>query len=124
MDGIPPKTSYDHRPGKWIVEDQWPSKKINTFKYYLASKGKLSSKAEDTSISSLGIVNSTQVCGLSSGEYCAIWLGPEWPGDQRFDDGLSLCFDTEALNRRILLAPIINLEVKLINPLDKLRAAL
>ena len=126
MDGIPPKTSYDHRPGKWIVENQWPSKKINTFKYYLASEGKLLPKAEDASISSLGMVNSTQVCGLSSGEYCAIWLGPEWPGDQRFDDSLSLCFDTEALNMEedIVGSPTINLEVKVNKPFGQIAVRL
>jgi len=28
-----------------------------------------------------------------SGEYCAIWLGPEMPGDQRRDDALSACYE-------------------------------
>lgn len=30
---------------------------------------------------------------MMGGEYCAIWLGPEMPGDQRRDDALSLCYD-------------------------------
>ena len=31
---------------------------------------------------------------MMGGEYCAIWLGPEMPGDQRHDDALSACYDT------------------------------
>ena len=31
---------------------------------------------------------------MMGGEYCAIWLGPEMPGDQRRDDALSVCYDT------------------------------
>ena len=33
---------------------------------------------------------------MAGGEYCAIWLGPEQPGDQRVDDEKSACFDGAA----------------------------
>ncbi|MEM7521604.1 MAG: CocE/NonD family hydrolase C-terminal non-catalytic domain-containing protein, partial [Pseudomonadota bacterium] len=33
-------------------------------------------------------------CGAEAGEYCAIWLGPEMPGDQRGDDARSTTFTT------------------------------
>lgn len=35
---------------------------------------------------------------MAGGEYCAIWLGPELPGDQRVDDEKSACFDTAPLD--------------------------
>ena len=34
------------------------------------------------------ILSLPQDCGLDGGEYCAIWLGPEMPGDQRKDEEL------------------------------------
>ena len=40
-------------------------------------------------------VNSPLSCGKHCGEYCIIWLGPEWPTDQAEDDSHSLIFDTE-----------------------------
>ena len=36
---------------------------------------------------------------MAGGEYCAIWLGPELPGDQRDDDAKSACFDGAAARR-------------------------
>jgi hypothetical protein len=51
-----------------------------------------------------------QDCGMDGGEYCAIWLGPEMPGDQRADDAKSACFDrllTQPVD--IVGAPVIKL---------------
>ena len=42
-------------------------------------------------------VLSPQTTGADSGEYCIIWLGPEFPGDQRRDDAGSLTFDSAPL---------------------------
>ena len=42
-------------------------------------------------------VCSKQTAGADGGEYCIIWLGPEFPGDQARDDAQSITFDTPAL---------------------------
>ena len=97
MKGEPPKNSYNFRDGYWIKEDRWPSKASKNKKLFLNSNNVLSlSNKKDKC--QLGIIDSPQHCGLKGGEYCAIWLGPELPGDQRIDDAFSLCFDTKALN--------------------------
>ena len=44
-------------------------------------------------------MSSPQHTGADSGEYCIIWLGPEFPGDQRHDDSGSLTFDTAPLTQ-------------------------
>lgn len=119
MEGTLPKTSYDSRPGNWIKEDTWPSKNINYRRLLLSEQNKLSTENEaEQPCTSLGKINSTQICGLSGGEYCAIWLGPEWPGDQRFDDSLSLCFDSKHMFLRedIIGAPEIELKIKVAKP--------
>jgi hypothetical protein len=52
---------------------------------------------QDSSGELSAIVDSPAHTGADAGEYCAIWLGPELPGDQRRDDALSTCFDTGPL---------------------------
>jgi hypothetical protein len=50
---------------------------------------------------------------MDGGEYCAIWLGPEMPGDQRVDDAKSACFDTSPLEASIDIvgAPVVRLKL-------------
>ncbi|MBU2191685.1 MAG: CocE/NonD family hydrolase, partial [Alphaproteobacteria bacterium] len=64
------------------------------------------------------IIASPQDCGLAGGEYCAIWLGPELPGDQRIDDEQSACFDSEPLDAPldIVGAPVISLTLSANRP--------
>jgi hypothetical protein len=56
---------------------------------------------------------SPQDSGAEAGEYCAIWLGPEMPGDQRRDDATSLVFDSAPLDHDtdIFGAPLMRLRV-------------
>ena len=30
QDSVPPRTSYDERPGRWVAERRWPSPRIET----------------------------------------------------------------------------------------------
>ena len=50
---------------------------------------------------------------MDGGEYCAIWLGPEMPGDQQADDAKSVCFDSAPLGASIDIvgAPVIRLKI-------------
>ena len=50
---------------------------------------------------------------MTGGEYCAIWLGPELPGDQRVDDEKSVCFDSEPLATVIDIvgSPVVRLKL-------------
>ena len=111
MDGVRPQSWYAERPGVWVNEDEWPDgPKVSTFS--LTENAKL---AEYHSTRDLNhIVCSPQDCGLDGGEYCAIWLGPEMPGDQRRDDSYSQCYDSEILSERldIIGAPVIRLKIK------------
>ena len=86
MDGVKPKTTYQYRKGHWISFQDWPKQSSNKT-LYLSDKSELAE--EKTSINLM--ISSPQTCGLDSGEYCAIWLGPELPGDQRIDDAQSAC---------------------------------
>jgi uncharacterized protein len=108
MDGLPPQTWYAERPGRWIAEQIWPSPDIALETLHLTGEGGLQTETPASFHTSF---SSPADCGAQSGEYCAIWLGPEMPGDQRGDDAMSLCFDgialTEALD--IVGAPVVRL---------------
>jgi len=87
MDGVRPQTWYEHRPGRWVNEPDWPmGPMVQQFQF--ATNNQLA----DTATALADIVASPQDCGMDGGEYCAIWLGPEQPGDQRADDAKSLCY--------------------------------
>jgi len=60
-------------------------------------------------------------CGVWGGEWCPLdggGSGPEFQGDQREDDGLSLCFDSEVLSEDVALvgAAVLAMEVSLAGP--------
>ena len=115
MDGLPPQTWYAQRPGKWIAEDVWPSPHITRETLYLTGQGKL--RAEEPSSFHTSF-SSPANCGAAAGEYCAIWLGPDMPGDQRGDDAMSLCFDREPLCEAVDIvgAPVLRLRLSCDKP--------
>ena len=91
MESVPPRDWYEERPGRWIVEPQWPAPEIAPTTLRLGAE-----LQRDTAEPQLPTTfASPQDCGMAGGEYCAIWLGPELPGDQRGDDARSLCFDMD-----------------------------
>ncbi len=109
MDGVEPKSSYDYRKGQWVSFDQWPAqlpiKTLNLNKDFGLRKQKENVRK---------IISSPQTCGLDGGEYCAIWLGPDLPGDQRIDDVNSATFTTEKLSEQIDIvgAPRVKLKLR------------
>lgn len=109
MDSVRPKSWYTERPGRWIAEEQWPSQTIETALFHLHDDKSLSVQPSDVFSH---LVSSPQDCGMMGGEYCAIWLGPEMPGDQRRDDALSVCYDM-VLDQSIDIvgAPVITLKL-------------
>lgn len=92
MDGVRPATWYTERPGRWIAEDAGATSHLPTKIFHLTDHA-----LSHTAATLNQFVCSPHDCGAASGEYCAIWLGPEMPGDQRGDDALSACFDTDPL---------------------------
>ena len=121
MYGVRPKTWYDERNGHWIVENNWPEGLKNQI-WHLQPDDKLGVESEKIQRS----IISSQVCGLSAGEYCAIWLGPEMPGDQRIDDALSACFTSSALQQDtdIVGAPALKLSLSADRPAAQLAVRL
>jgi putative CocE/NonD family hydrolase len=108
MDTVPPKEWYEERPGRWVAVDSWSH--IATTRLAFGGGGTLASQAATLPPTEIA---SPQDCGMASGEYCAIWLGPELPGDQSIDDAKSLCFDSEPLDEpcAIVGTPVVRLRL-------------
>lgn len=103
MQSEPPKPWYETRAGHWIDQDfRGAPRKV----LHLSNSGLTPDPSPlQTSI------NCPAGTGADSGEYCAIWAGPDLPGDQQRDDAQSVCFDTDLLADDIAIvgAPDITL---------------
>jgi len=92
MDGVRPAAWYLERPGRWIAEKSGATSHLSAMTLHLTDKG-LSPQESPLRQT----VSSPAHTGATAGEYCAIWLGPEMPTDQRADDVLSTTFDSPPL---------------------------
>ncbi len=115
MDSEPPRDWYEERPGRWIAEPIWPVPDRAPLRFALGAGNRL---AADAAPMDPARIASPQDCGMAGGEYCAIWLGPELPGDQRIDDEKSLCFDSAPLDASldIVGAPAVRLTLSADRP--------
>ncbi|AXI47514.1 peptidase S15 [Sulfitobacter sp. SK012] len=113
MDGVRPATWYANRPGRWIAEAEGATRHLPVQTLHLTDAA-----LSDAPGALSETVASPAHCGGASGEYCAIWLGPEMPGDQREDDALSSCFDSAPLaaDMDIVGAPRLNLRLSADRP--------
>ena len=110
MDVGRPGASVTYIPGRWVSDQQWPSNNRDHMqRFYLNAGGLEKTKGP----SGKRLLSSPQTTGADSGEYCIIWLGPEFPGDQRRDDSGSLTFDSAPLARDIDLVGAAVLQLKL-----------
>lgn len=111
QDPVPPSTSYEDRPGRWVREPRWPADSITPrefrFGYRRLYEGKTGTPAPDETLTSPLSV------GLFAGKWCSYAALPDLPHDQREEDGGCLVYDTFALDEdlEILGAPAAELEL-------------
>lgn len=114
---VPAQAFYVESPGRWVAERDWPTPSVSPRLLYL-QPGRL---AESPGSSAQLDVVTPQTLGLEGGELMPWFLhGPaaELPGDQRADDGKSLCFDSDPLDEKleILGAPELVLDIAVDQP--------
>ncbi|MGB3148912.1 MAG: CocE/NonD family hydrolase [Paracoccaceae bacterium] len=119
MDGVRPATWYAERPGRWIAEPAWPAPGV-AWQDLPLGDGVLGKAGAFVTA-----VKSPADCGMEGGEYCAIWLGPEMPGDQRRDDAMSACFDSAPMAEcDIVGAPTVTLRLSADKPVAQIAVRL
>jgi predicted acyl esterase len=110
MDGVRPQTWYTERAGRWVSQTpERDAKADRPFAEYFLNNDGFGEQRGPLDVT----VSSPLDCGADSGEYCAIWLGPEMPGDQRRDDALSATWDSAVISAdmQITGAPQITLKL-------------
>jgi uncharacterized protein len=114
MEAYKPGTFPDRIEGRWVNEHYWGMGNVSMKTWYLTSKGIAGAKGEERQYS----ISSKQTTGFDGGEYCIIWLGPEFPGDQRSDDADSITFDTPPLaeDLDVVGQPMLDLEFSVNKP--------
>lgn len=109
QDSVPPKTDYAMRPGHWVAEKEWPRLDNEEQHYYLSDQKLVQKVAMEEEI----IVSSVQEHGLYSGVFCPFGQPGDLPSDQRIENGLSVVFTSEPLDKpmKILGQPEFTVEL-------------
>ena len=114
MEPWKPGTFPERINGRWLSDGYWGLGNVETKKWWLNSGGIGPTAGTETPLS----ICSKQTTGADGGEYCIIWLGPEFPGDQQRDDAQSITFDTPELITDIDIVgqPAVELEFSVDKP--------
>ncbi|WP_200416012.1 CocE/NonD family hydrolase [Virgibacillus salexigens] len=109
QDSAPPKVSYDVRPGKWVADEEWPSKSIAKKNFY-PNHMQLSEAANEDSIT----VPSVQQHGFYAGVFCPFGQPGDLPSDQRLENGMTTVFTSEPMeeNMEILGFPMFHATIE------------
>lgn len=116
QESVPPDTSYESRPGRWVGEPDWPSPNIERRCHELGP-GRIAADDESAGEAELCIESPLSV-GLFGGKWCSYSAPPDLPFDQREEDGGSLVFDSEPLTDRVevLGGPVVELDLSASEP--------
>ncbi len=117
-----PGTMHAAQTGRWVGEDRWPSWRIEPLVLHL-NPGRLDREAgEERAIRHCSPLN----VGLCAPEWLSQGVPGEAPMDQRRDDGMSLCFDSDPMAERfdILGSAELVLELAVDRPVAMVAARL
>jgi uncharacterized protein len=123
QESIKPQTYYKEQAGRWVGETTYPTETVKMQTLFLGE-----TTLRDTAItreSSRSILGA-QHHGLEAGVWCAYGAPGDYPADQRREDGLCLCFESEVANEavEILGYPEVNLELSSDQPIAQVVARL
>ncbi|MFD5723820.1 CocE/NonD family hydrolase [Streptomyces sp. NPDC127036] len=145
QESVPPSTSYEERPGRWVGEPTWPSPHIREVTHPLAphrigrpleshENGESRATGESGAVGERGggvepapvTVQSPLSVGQFAGKWASYNAPPDLPYDQREEDGGSLVFDSDPLTERleILGSPTVGLDLTISEPVGMVAARL
>jgi putative CocE/NonD family hydrolase len=127
QESVAPSFGREHRPGRWVAEEVWPSEKIEHERYHFGS-GSWTRGGDSLGAAGAAplVHQSAQDVGLAAGSWCSFGLAGDQPGDQRSDDEGSMCLDSEPLDQRLELlgSPRLHLELSVDRPFGWIAARL
>jgi predicted acyl esterase len=124
QDSVPPTTSYELRPGRWVAEESWPSSRVENQRFPL-DVARIGGRNEDVEHVPITVQSPLRL-GLFAGKWCSYAAPPDLPSDQREEDGGALVFDSGPLTDtvEILGAPVVELELSSDKPVAMIAARL
>ncbi|MFC8142109.1 CocE/NonD family hydrolase [Streptomyces paradoxus] len=129
QDSVPPSTSYEERPGRWVGEPDWPSPHIRPVTHPL-TRHTIGPAQDASATPGEGGAAMTVRSPLSVGQFAGKWASynapPDLPYDQREEDGGSLVFDSEPLTEpvEVLGSPSVELDLSVSEPVAMVAARL
>ena len=93
QESAPPRAGYDHRPGRWVAENEWPAPGLEWRHLRLAGDGQLVDGPAPVG-PAMRTIQSPLWVGLAAGKWCSYARDGDQPADQRADDAGSLVFDS------------------------------
>jgi hypothetical protein len=127
QESVPPTTSYEHRPGRWVGEPGWPTPNIAERRYRLAPTALVAEERESAERGGAAVwVQSPLTLGLFAGKWCSYAAGPDLAHDQRQEDGGALVFESAPLEAPLEIAgaPVAELDVEADRPVAMVAARL
>ncbi len=114
MDAYKPDALPDAIGGRWVGDSHWGLGTMSSKTWHLTTRGISADKGIERGLS----ISSKQTTGFDGGEYCIIWLGPEFPGNQLLDDTQSITFDSPLLTDHmdVVGQPILDLSFTVSKP--------
>ncbi|MBB5156912.1 CocE/NonD family hydrolase [Saccharopolyspora phatthalungensis] len=124
QESMPPSTSYEERPGRWVGEPSWPSPHVDRVRCPLGQN--LIARPGDKPQSRPLSIKSPLSLGQFAGKWCSYNAPPDLPYDQREEDGGALVFDTDPLAERceLLGGPVADLNLEVDRPVAMLAVRL
>ncbi|MBQ1125252.1 CocE/NonD family hydrolase [Streptomyces sp. B15] len=116
QESVPPSTSYDQRPGRWVGEPAWLSPHVQRVRYPLGDH-RIGQPGEPLDSPPLSVESPLSV-GQFAGKWCSYNAPPDLPYDQREEDGGALVFESEPLTERceILGGPVLHATLEVDRP--------
>ncbi|WP_031094992.1 CocE/NonD family hydrolase [Streptomyces sp. NRRL S-15] len=126
QESVPPSTSYEERPGRWVGEPSWPSPNVDETVLPLLDGALGKPEDRGSREDRVHTVQSPLSVGQFAGKWASYSAPPDLPYDQREEDGGSLVFETAPLEERveILGAPFLDVEVAADAPVAQLNVRL
>jgi uncharacterized protein len=93
MNGVRPLPCHAERPGRWVAENEWPSRRVQIRTYAINAAGLQQQAAAERALS----FASPQSTGLAAADWASFGVAGDVPADQRLDSFGSLELDLEPL---------------------------
>ena len=125
QESVPPQADYRMRPGRWVGEPSWPSPHTEWERYELAP-GRILFPGDESHRDDPISVQSPLSTGLFAGKWYSSKGAPDFPYDQREEDGGSMVFESPPLEEEMELlgGPLLDLKVSADRPVAQVAVRL